>query len=215
MPRPERPAPAPRAARAAPADLALLLETVEDEARREREEVLAQARARAEERLREGERTAREVEARAEAAGTREGEREAHRRVALARIETRQALLWQREIPVERALGLARDRFATWLEQPEGRRWLARGIRAAARALGAERVRVCVDPGARDALAAALGADAASITWEPSDPGAGVLVRTPDGRRAVDLTVAGILRRREGAARRAAAVALFDAEAPA
>jgi vacuolar-type H+-ATPase subunit E/Vma4 len=203
---PERPL-APEAAR----DLASLLDAVAEEGRRETDAILAEARAGAQERLRAAEQTAVEIETEAAARGAEEGEREARRRVSLAHIEAAKALLGHREQLVDRAIARARDRFTAWLDGAEGRAWLARGIVAAAQALAVDRVRARVPPAAREPLAAALEADALAVEWEERDDAEpGVLLSTPDGRRRVDLTVPGILRRRADAARRAAASALFE-----
>ena len=100
-------APAPREGGVLQPGLAPLLEIVEEEARQQAETLLADAHRQSEQRLREAERSAQEIEAQANATGAAEGEREAQRRVALARIETRRDGLRLRETQGERAIELA------------------------------------------------------------------------------------------------------------
>jgi vacuolar-type H+-ATPase subunit E/Vma4 len=189
--------------------LAPLLETVEEEARRQAESQLEEARARAALRVAEAERVAQEVEAQAGAAGAAEGEREARRRVALARIEARRELLRLRETHVERAIELAVRRLDEELQGPEGAAFAARAVRAAARALGESRLVLRAAQVDRAALADALGAGAPAIEWDGEAAGApGLVALSPDRHRMVDMTIDGVARRRRGDARRAAAAAL-------
>jgi len=185
-----------------------LLETVADEAQRAAEALGSEARRRAELRVAEAERSAQEIEAQASASGAAEGEREAQRRIALARIETRLDLLLLRESEIDRAIELAKRRLAELTAGAEGARLVAGAIRAAARVLGESHVRVRASE--RAALEAALAGGELAIEWEPAErdePGA--LVLALDGRRVVDMTLGGILRRRHDRARQVAAETLF------
>jgi dTMP kinase len=191
-------------------ELTPLLEGLAEEARREAEQIVGAARQRAEEALARAEREASRLEAEAEADGRREGEREARRRVALARIEARQDELRQREVEVARVIDAARRRLEARAEGPDAGPLLAALVASAARALGERRVRLQVRAQDRAHLETAL----AGMGLEPSfdeeplvEPG--VLVRTEDGRRLVDATLEGLLRLRRPAARRAAAAKLF------
>jgi len=201
---------APRADGAARSGLASLLETVEGEARHHAETLLEDARRQAELRVGEAERSAAEVEAQASAAGTVEGEREARRRIALGRIETRRQLLQLRESNVERALELAAARLAEQLRGSANASLLADAVRAAARALGEDRVRVRARAHDRSPLASTLGAGPPAVEWDEGDvpEQAGVVVLSADRHRMVDMTIDGLLRRRRAAASRAAAEVL-------
>jgi vacuolar-type H+-ATPase subunit E/Vma4 len=196
-------------------ELVPLLEGLAEETRREAEALVGAARQRAEEALARAALEASRLEAEAESEGRREGEREARRRMALARIEARQDELRQRDAEVARAIEAALRRLEARAEGPEGGALLAALVQDAARALGERRVRVQVREADRERLAAALaGTDLEPLfDAEPlGEPGA--LVRAGDGRRLVDATLAGILRLRRPAARRAAAAALFPRGAP-
>jgi len=186
--------------------LAPLLDMVAEEARLQAEALLAEARRQAELHVREAEKKAKEIVAGATASGAIEGEREARRRIALAGIETRRELLRVRESHIERAVELAARRLAERVEGASGGDLLAAAIRTGASALGESRVRVHVRPRDRAALESALGSDFVWENDEREEPGVRVL--SPDGRRMVDMTVGGILRRRRDEARRAAATAL-------
>jgi vacuolar-type H+-ATPase subunit E/Vma4 len=190
--------------------LAPLLESLADEARREADRIVAAARERAGEALARAEREASRLDAGAVAEGRREGESEARRRLALARIEARRDELQQREVELERAIEQALRRLEERAEGSDGGELLAALVRAAARALGERSVRVQVRARDRSRLAAAragLGLEL-TIDEEPiEEPGA--RVRSSDGRRLVDATLAGLLRLRGPAARRAAGAALF------
>lgn len=196
-------------------ELTPLLEGLAEETRREAEQILEAARERAEEALARAAREASRLEAEAEAEGRREGEREARRRLALARIEVRQEELRQREAEVERAIDGARRRLEQRAEGPEAGALLAALVESAARALGEPRVRVRVRAEDRPRLAELLAGTGleASFDEEPLAE-AGARVRAEDGRRVVDATLAGILRLRRPAARRAAGAVLFPADAP-
>jgi len=200
------------------AGLAPLLETVQEEARRQAEQVLADARVQSDQRLREAERSAAEIEARAAAAGTAEGDREARRRVALARIESRRELLRVRETYLDRAIDRAVHDLDVQLQGPAGTALVAGAVRAAARALGEGRVYVRAGRIDRDAVEAALRAGGPEIAWADATPdetsAAGVLVLSADRHRMVDMTVDGIARRRRDALRRAAAKALAAGRQP-
>jgi len=191
-------------------ELTPLLEGLAEEARREADQIVGAARQRAEEALARAEREASRLEAEAEADGRREGEREARRRVALARIEARQDELRQRDAEVARAIDGARRRLEERAEGPEAGAFLAAWVTSAALALGEQRVRLRVRAQDRPRLAAELAGTGLepSFDEEPlAEPGA--LIRAEDGRRLVDATLAGIVRLRRPAARRAAAAALF------
>ena len=193
--------------------LAALLEMLEQEAHAQAEHVLAEARERAALRLREADQAARAIEAEADAAGAAEGEREARRRVALARIETRRELLQVREANAQHAIDLAVGRLAGEIDGADGARLAAAAVRVAARALGVDRVRLRGDRLDRRALAASLHGGPA-IEWDeaPGPDAPGVLVLAPDRHRMVDMTLDGIVRRRHDDARRAA-TAVFAAQA--
>jgi vacuolar-type H+-ATPase subunit E/Vma4 len=191
-------------------ELAPLLDGLAEEARREADEIVGAARRRAEESLARAALEASRLGAEAEAEGRREGEREARRRVALARIEVRQEELRQREAEVARAIDGARRRLEERAEGPEAGAFLAAWVTSAALALGEQRVRLRVRAQDRPRLTAELAGTGLepSFDEEPlAEPG--VLVRAEDGRRLVDATLTGFLRLRRPAARRAAAAALF------
>ena len=191
-------------------ELRSLLEGLAEDARCEAEQILGAARERAEESIARAAHEASRLEAEAEAEGRRQGEREARRRVALARIEVRQDELRQREAEVAHAIDGARRRLEERAEGPEAGAFLAALVASAARALGERRVRLRVRAQDRPHLAASLpgmGLEPCFDEEPLAEPGA--LVRAEDGRRLVDATLAGILRLRGPAARRAAAAALF------
>jgi vacuolar-type H+-ATPase subunit E/Vma4 len=126
--------------------------------------------------------------------------------------DARRHALQLRESHVQRAIELAIRRVHEQIEGPTGASLLAAAIRTAAQALGETRVRIRARPDMRAAIASALGADPPAVeAWEeggaPDDPG--VVVLSPDRHRMVDMTVGGLLRRRQGAARRAAARVLL------
>lgn len=205
-------APAPREGGVLQPGLAPLLEIVEEEARQQAETLLADAHRQSEQRLREAERSAQEIEAQANATGAAEGEREAQRRVALARIETRRDALRLRESHVERAIELATRRLDEVLRGPSGASLLATAIRAAAHALGENAVRVRTRPAERASIASALGAGPPAVeAWEEVDDAGttGVAVLSPDRHRMVEMTIGGMLRRRRDLARRTAAGVLL------
>ena len=205
-------APAPREGGPSEPGVAPLLEIVEEEARQQVETLLADAHRQAEQRLREAQRSAQEVEAQASATGAAEGEREAQRRVALARIETRRDALRLRESHVDRAIELATRRLDELLRGPTGASLLAAAIRAAARALGESAVHVRARPGERASIGSALCAGPPAVeAWEEIDEAdaTGVFVLSPDRHRMVDMTIRGVLRRRHDLARRAAADVLL------
>ncbi len=192
--------------------LAPLLEIVAEEARQQAETLLADAQRQAEQRLREAERSAQEIEAQASATGAAEGEREAQRRIALARIETRRDALRLWESHVERAIELATRRLDEVLRGPSGAPLLAAAIRAAARALGETAIQVRARTGERASIVSALGAGLPAVeAWEEIDEAdaIGVVVLSPDRHRMVDMTMGGLLRRRHDLARRTAAGVLF------
>lgn len=192
------------------AGLAALLGGVAEDARREAEDVVAAARARAAERLARAEHEAARLEAEAEAEGRREGEREARRRVALARIEARQEELRQRDAQVEGAIERARRRLEARADGPDAEALLGSLVAGAARALGDRRVRVRVRAQDAPRLAAVAPDLELELTVDAEPLAApGVVVSSEDGRRFVDATIAGLARLRRRAARCAAAAALF------
>lgn len=187
-----------------------LLEGLAQEAQREADGIIGAARQRAAETIARAEREAARLVAESEADGRREGEREARRRVALARIEARQDELREREAQVARAIDAARRRLEERASGPEAGELLVGLVASAARALGEQRVRLRVRAEDHAGLAAALAGKGLEPSFD-EEPLAelGALVRSEDGRRLVDATLAGILRLRRPAARRAAAATLF------
>jgi vacuolar-type H+-ATPase subunit E/Vma4 len=196
------------------AELAPLLETIAEEARREAGEIVDAARGRAEATAQRAELEARSLESQAASRGRVEGEEEARRQLALARLEARQALLRERDGHVEGVLEEARRRVAELAQGPEAGRVLADLIAGARRALDERGLRVRVRARDRARLTEVTPPDVEIVVDDAALDEPGVVVTTLDGRRRMDLTLAAILRRRREAARRAAAALLF-AEEPA
>jgi vacuolar-type H+-ATPase subunit E/Vma4 len=192
------------------AALAPLLETVADEARREAEGLVDEAHQRAELHVSETERSAQRIEADAIAAGREEGRRLARRRIALAELEARHASLRSKASLVDQAVDLAITQLAARAEGGEAEAFLGAALRVAARVLGGSGLRVRVRLAQTAQARAALDAVGLSAELEATETAdAGAWVATADGRRAVDMTLGGILDRRREEARRAAARTLF------
>ena len=192
------------------AALAPLLETIADEARRQADQIVAAARQRAEAVDRRTELQAGTIEAQAESRGRAEGEEEGRRRVALARLEGRAALLRERDAQVERVLEEALQRLVARAQGPEAGRFLGELVTGACRELGERQVRVRVRTQDRALLsgpAAPAEVELLLDDQELDEPGA--LVASLDGGRQLDLTLGATLRRCRDAARRVAASVLF------
>jgi len=196
--------------RAGEAGLEALLESVADDAAREAASARADAQRAAEQRLAEAEQSAQRMESGAEAAGAVEGAREARRRIALAEIETRKALLARREAHLERALEQAAARLRGRLEADPP--LVAAWIRAAAGALGERAPRVWIAKEMRARVEPLLAGELEPVYEELPEGGPGVVVASADGRREVEATLRGIVARRGEGARARAAAALFGDE---
>jgi len=193
------------------AGLDALLESIAEDAASEAASVRAEAQHAAEQCRREAEQSARGTEDAAEAAGAAEGAREARRRIALAEIEARKALLARRESLLERAIEQAAAHLCGRLEADDG--LVAAWIRAAARALHEPTPRVRLTRELRARVEPLVGDDLSPAYEEVAEAAPGVVVASADGRREVDATLRGVLaRRREEARARAAAVLFADAE---
>lgn len=190
-----------------------LLDGLAEQAAREVEAILAEARERAAAIRRRADDEVRRIESEAVGAGRTEGEREARRRIARAEIETRQQLARLRASALDEAVERATRRLAERAAGPDAADFLAGAIERAVRALGETRVRVRVRAEDRERVGALsdVGAEV-RVDDEPlSEPGA--VVSSADGRRLVDMTPDAIAARAGPAARRAAARALFSDDA--
>jgi vacuolar-type H+-ATPase subunit E/Vma4 len=195
--------------------LGVLFEAIAAEAKSEAETLLRDARIRAERVVAEAAAQSRKVLDAAAAAGAAEGERERRRRIAVAQIESRRAILVEREALVERAIEGAARRFAELLDGPDGESLLRGLIATAARSLGDPCLVVRVRPQDRARIPRRISGVDSELTLDDRplrEPGAEVT--TSDGHRIVRVTLSGLLHRHREALRTAAARALFGERTP-
>lgn len=194
------------------ASLGPLLQTLREDAEHQAAAIVAEARREADELLERGEEQARALEASAEAEGRAAGEREARRRTSLARIAARREALSRRGRAVQRAVEQAARRLAERAAGAEAEPFLAALVASAQQALAEPRLRVRVREEDVEIVRRGLAGVDVELRVDPEaldEPG--VVVTTLDGRRRVDASLSGLMRRRGTAARRAAAQVLFGA----
>ena len=190
--------------------LGVLFEAIAAEAKSEAEALLREARSRAEHVVAEAAAESRKILDAAAAAGAAEGERERRRRVAVAQIESRRAILVDRDALVGRAIEGAARRFTELLDGPDGESLLTELVATAARSLGDSRLVVRVRPQDRARIPRRIEGIDAELTLDDRplrEPGAEVT--TADGHRIVRVTLSGLLHRHGDELRAAAARALF------
>jgi vacuolar-type H+-ATPase subunit E/Vma4 len=183
------------------------------------EEILDEARQRAEgltkgaeERAAATMRQAREAATAQRRAAAAEAEREAARYRARVRsaahLEARRRLLAKREEVIVRALAMAHQRLLTALTAEERRTALEKAIVEAATALGGGRLTVRANPQDTEALTPALlqelqsrlesaGVSAELVVGTPAEIGGGAIVSTEEGRAVYDNSFEGRLERQQ------------------